>query len=147
MDTVKAIFTQLGVDSTLLPQFILVFALFIIAKFLFLNHLQFVLDNREEKTVELEGHADEALEKVNRLSLEYKAKIDAANKEAMKTLGLKKADIQARYSEQIKKTEREINLFVDESRQAHERQVAAGRDAFMAQASSLANDLVKKIVN
>lgn len=147
MDTLKAIFTQLGVDSTLLPQFFLVFALFIIAKFLFLNHLQFVLENREEKTVKLEGHADEALEKVNRLSSDYRAKIDAANKDAMKVLGQKKTDIQSRYTEQVKKTEREINLFVDESRQAYERQTQSGRAAYMAQASELANDLVKKIVN
>jgi F0F1-type ATP synthase membrane subunit b/b' len=147
MDTLKAIFTQLGVDSSLLPQFFLVFALFIIAKFLFLNHLQFVLENREEKTVKLEGHADEALEKVNRLSAEYKGKIDGANKEAMKVLGQKKTDIQAIYTEQVKKTEREINLFVEESRQAYERQTQSGREAYMAQASELANDLVKKIVN
>ncbi len=147
MDTVKAIFAQLGVDSSLLPQFILVFLLFLIAKFLFLNHLQFVLENREEKTVKLEGHADEALEKVSRLSREYKARIDQANKDALKTLATKKAEIQNRHAEQLKKTEKEISQFVEESRQQAMAEIQASRARFLAETDSLANDLVKKIVS
>lgn len=147
MDTVKQIFTQLGVDSSLLPQFILVLLLFIVAKFLFLNHLQFVLENREEKTVKLESSADEALERVNKLAQQYKSKIDQANKEAMKTLTTKKNDIQSRLNDQFKKTEREINQFVDESRQQFEKEIQANRARFIAEADGLANELVKKIVN
>ena len=147
MDTVLQIFTQLGVDSSLLPQFLLVCVLFIVAKFLFLNHLQFVLENREDKTVKLESSADETLERVNKLSQNYKAKIDSANKDAMKVLLTKKSDIQSRFNEQFKKTEREINQFVDESRLQFEREVQANRGKFMAEADGLANDLVKKIVN
>lgn len=147
MDTVAQIFTQLGVDSSLLPQFILVVALFIIAKFLFLNHLQFVLENREDKTVKLEGAADETLERVNKLNQNYKAKVDAANKDAMKVLLTKKGEIQNRFNEQFKKTEREINQFVEESRLQFEREVQANRSKFLAEADGLANDLVKKLVN
>ena len=147
MDTVAQIFTQLGVDSSLLPQFILVVALFIIAKFLFLNHLQFVLENREDKTVKLEGAADETLERVNKLNQNYKAKVDAANKDAMKVLLTKKGEIQSRFNEQFKKTEREINQFVEESRLQFEREVQANRSKFLAEADGLANDLVKKLVN
>ena len=147
MDTVKQIFTQLGVDSSLLPQFILVLVLFIVAKFLFLNHLQFVLENREEKTVKLESSADETLERVNKLSQGYKSKIDQANKEAMKVLLAKKGEIQTRLNDQFKKTEREINQFVDESRHQFEREVQATRGKFLAEADGLASDLVKKIVN
>lgn len=147
MDTVAQIFTQLGVDSSLLPQFILVVALFIIAKFLFLNHLQFVLENREDKTVKLEGAADETLDKVTKLNQNYKAKVDAANKDAMKVLLAKKGEIQSSLNEQFKKTEREINQFVEESRLQFEREVQANRSKFLAEADGLANDLVKKLVN
>lgn len=147
MDTVKAIFAQLGVDSSLLPQFVLVLVLFIIAKLLFLNHLQFVLENREEKTVKLEGHADEALERVSRLSRDYKGKIDQANKDVLKTLSTKKAEITQRYHEQFKKTEREINQFVEESRQQSEKEMQANRSRFLAETDGLAGDLVKKLVN
>ena len=147
MDTVLQIFTQLGVNSTLLPQFILVCVLFIVAKFLFLNHLQFVLENREEKTVKLESSADETLERVNKLGQNYKAKIDNANKDAMKVLLTKKGDIQGRFNEQFKKTEREINQFVENSRIEFEREVQANKGKFLAEADGLASDLVKKIVN
>lgn len=147
MDTVAQIFTQLGVNSTLLPQFILVCVLFIVAKFLFLNQLQFVLENREEKTVKLESSADETLERVNKIGQNYKAKIDSANKDSMKVLLTKKTEIQNRYNEQFKKTEREINQFVEESRLQFEREVQANKSKFLAEADGLANDLVKKIVN
>lgn len=147
METIQAIFTQLGVDKSLLPQFILVVLLFLVAKFLFLNHLQFVLENREEKTVKLEGAADETLERVTKLSHEYKAKIEQANKEAMKLLGGKKTEIQNHYNEQFKAIEREINQFVDKSRGEFEKEVEANKTRFLAETDSLASDLVKKIVH
>lgn len=146
METVKAIFTQLGVDSSLLPQFIIVFVIFIIAKFLFLNHLQFVLENREEKTVKLESSADNTLEQVNKMTQEYKAKIDSANKESMKIISAKKAEIQARYGETFKKTEKEINQFVEESRQSFEREIQANRSKFAGEIDGMANELINKIV-
>ncbi len=147
METVKAIFTQLGVDSSLLPQFIIVFVIFIIAKFLFLNHLQFVLENREEKTVKLESSADNTLEQVNKMAQEYKAKIDSANKESMKIITAKKAEIQARYGETFKKTEKEINQFVEESRQSFEREIQANRSKFAGEIDGMANELINKIVH
>jgi len=147
MDTVTAIFTQLGVDSSLLPQFLFVFGMFIVAKFLFLNHLQFVLENREDKTVKLESSADLTLENVNKMALEYKAKIDGANKEAMKVVSSKKAEIQARHGETFKKTEKEINQFVENSRQDFEREIQSNKSKFLGEVDSLAGDLVKKILN
>jgi F0F1-type ATP synthase membrane subunit b/b' len=147
MDTVKAIFTQLGVDSSLLPQFIIVAVIFIVAKFLFLNHLQFVLENREDKTVKLESSADQTLENVNKMAQEYKAKIDSANKESMKIISAKKAEIQTRHGETFKKTEREINQFVENSRQEFEKEIQANRGKFLGEVDTLAGDLVKKILN
>jgi F0F1-type ATP synthase membrane subunit b/b' len=147
MDTVTAIFTQLGVDSSLLPQFLIVFGMFVIAKFLFLNHLQFVLENREEKTVKLESSADLTLENVNKMAQEYKSKIDGANKEAMKVVSSKKAEIQARHGETFKKTEKEINQFVENSRQDFEREIKSNEAKFLGEVDSLAGDLVKKILN
>jgi F0F1-type ATP synthase membrane subunit b/b' len=147
MDTVKAIFTQLGVDSSLLPQFVLIFIIFIVARFVFLNHLQFVLENREDKTIKLESSADHTLESVNKLAQEYKAKIDSANKESMKIVSAKKQGIQATYGESFKKTEKEINQFVEESRQNIERDIQNNRSKFMSDVDGLAGDLVNKILN
>ena len=64
METVQAIFTQLGINASLLPQFIVVVVMFILAEFIFLGRLQDVLETREEKTVKLENAADETFEKV-----------------------------------------------------------------------------------
>ena len=147
MDTVKAIFTQLGVDSSLLPQFLMVFGMFIVAKFLFLNHLQFVLENREDKTVKLESSADLTLENVNKMAQEYKSKIDGANKEAMKVVSSKKAEIQARHGESFKKTEKEINQFVENSRLDFENEIQTNKSKFLGEVDSLSDDLVKKILN
>jgi len=147
MDTVKAIFTQLGVDSSFLPQFLIVFGMFIVAKFLFLNHLQFVLENREDKTVKLESSADLTLENVTKMAQEYKAKIDGANKEAMKVVSSKKTEIQARHAETFKKTEKEINQFVENSRQDFEKEIQTNKAKFVGEVDSLSDDLVKKILN
>ncbi len=147
MDTVTAIFTQLGVDSSLLPQFIIVAVMFLVAKFLFLNHLQFVLENREEKTVKLESSADHTLEVVSKMSQDYKAKIDGANKEAMKIVSAKKSEIQARHGEAFKKTEKEVNQYIERSRQEFEGEIQANRGKFAGEIDGLAGDLVKKILN
>ena len=147
MDTIKAIFTQLGVDSSLLPQFVVVFVLFIIAKFLFLNHLQFVLENREEKTIKLENSADDTFEKVNQMSKDYKAKIDSANKEAIKVLSNGKNSIQNRLGEELKKTEKEITSFVEESRMNFEKELKANSSKFHSEVDGMAQELVTKILN
>ncbi len=147
MDTIKAIFTQLGVDASLVPQFILVFVLFIVAKFLFLNHLQFVLENREDKTVKLENSADDTFQKVNQMSSDYKAKVDSANKEAMKVLNTGKTAIQTKLGEELKKTEKEINSFVEDSRMNFEKELKANSAKFHSEVDGMARDLVTKILN
>jgi F0F1-type ATP synthase membrane subunit b/b' len=81
------------------------------------------------------------------LAQEYKAKIDNANKESMKILSAKKQGIQASYHETFKKTEKEINQFVEESRQNIERGIQNNRSKFMSDVDGLAGDLVNKILN
>jgi F0F1-type ATP synthase membrane subunit b/b' len=100
METVQAIFTQLGVDSSLLPQFIVVVVVFILAQFLFLGRLQEVLETREEKTVKLENSADETLEKVTRMQGEYTSKFDEANRGSLKASTEQKHKIAEIYTEQ-----------------------------------------------
>lgn len=147
MDTIKAIFTQLGVDSSLLPQFIIIFILFIVAKFLFLNHLQFVLENREEKTIKLESSADDTFEKVSKMSKDYKSKIDSANKDAIKSINNGKNAIQIKLGEELKKTEKEINSFVEESRLNFEKELKANSSKFHSEVDGMAQELVTKILN
>ena len=146
METVQAIFTQLGVYSSLLPQFIIVVIIFALAQFLFLGKLQEVLETREEKTVKLENSADDTIEKVSRMQAEYKSKIDEANREALNTLTAKKQKVSQRYTEQYKQTEREVNQFIDQSRNEFHKEVEQNKDKYLSEANSLAQSLVQKIL-
>jgi len=146
METFTAIFTQLGVDSSLVPQFVIITVVFIVAQFLFLGKLQNVLETREEKTVKLESSADETIEKVQKMQTEYKAKIEDANRTALKNSSDKKSKITQKYTDQYKQTEKEVNTFVDNSRAEFTKEVAGNKDKYLAEAESLAQSLVQKIL-
>jgi F0F1-type ATP synthase membrane subunit b/b' len=146
METVQAIFTQLGVDSSLLPQFIIVTIVFILAQLLFLGKLQEVIETREEKTVKLENSADETIERVNKMQTEYKAKLEEANRQALKNLTEKKQMVAQKYNDQYKQTEKEIGNFVDQSRGEFHKEVEANKERFLAEAQTLSQSLVQKIL-
>jgi F0F1-type ATP synthase membrane subunit b/b' len=146
METFTAIFTQLGVDSSLVPQFVIILVVFVIAQFLFLGKLQDVIETREEKTVKLESNADETIEKVQKMQVEYKAKIEEANRSALKTSTEKKQHIVQKYTDQYKQTEKEVNAYVDQSRNEFSKEVEANKDKYLSEADSLAQSLVQKII-
>lgn len=146
METFTAIFTQLGVDSSLVPQFVIILVSFVVAHFLFLGKLQEVLTTREEKTVKLDNSADETIEKVQKMQASYKAKIDEANRESLKTSLEKKQAITQKYTEQYKQTEKEVNTFVDQSRNEFNKEIAGSKDKYLAEAETLSQSLVNKIL-
>jgi F0F1-type ATP synthase membrane subunit b/b' len=146
METFTAVFTQLGVDSSLVPQFVIILVVFVIAQFLFLGKLQDVIETREEKTVKLESNADDTIEKVQRMQSEYKAQIDSANSTSLKEASEKKQKITQKYTELYKETEKEVNAYVDQSRKEFENEVAGNKDKYLAEADTLAQSLVQKII-
>jgi F0F1-type ATP synthase membrane subunit b/b' len=146
METFQAIFTQLGVDSSLLPQFFIILIVFVIAHFLFLGKLQQVLEVREEKTIKLENSADDTLEKVAHMQNEYKIKIDDANRAALKEATDKKQDLAQKYSDQYKVNEKEINQFVDQSRSDFNKELTGNKEKYLAESEALAQSLVQKIL-
>jgi F0F1-type ATP synthase membrane subunit b/b' len=146
MATVQAIFTQLGVDSSLWPQFIIVLVLFILAQTLFLGKLQSVLENREANTVGLESSADEKIENVSKMQAEYKNKIDEANRTALRSSTEKKQKITQKYTDTYKVTEKEVGQFVDQSRNEFGKELAGNKDKYLAEAEALSQSLVQKIL-
>ncbi len=140
------ILTQMGVDGSLAYQFVIIVGVFVIANFSFLGKLQDVLEVREEKTVKLENSADETLEKVSALQGEYKVKVDEANRAALKNATDKKQQITAKYTQQYKSVEREVNSFVDKSRNEFSKEIAGNKDKYLAESESLAQTLVQKIL-
>ena len=140
------IFTQLGVDESLPYQFAIILIAFILAHFLFLGKLQKILEVREEQTVKLESSADETIEKVSTMQNEYKTKIDEANRTALKKSTDQKQSITQKYTEQYKQTEKEMNTFVDDSRNGFRKEVAENKAGYLAESETLAKSLVQKII-
>ncbi len=146
METVQAIFTQLGVDSSLMPQFIIVIVIFILAQLLFLGKLQEVLEVREEKTVKMENAADDTLNKVADMQREYKAKMEEANRAALTIITDKKNESNTKHTQAFKNSEKEVNQYIDDSRVQFNKEVEASKDQYLAEAKNLANSLVQKIL-
>lgn len=146
METFIEVFTQLGVDSTLVPQFVIIVIVFIIAQFLFLGKLQEVIETREEKTVKLEGSADQTIEKVEQMQVAYKTKIEEANKISSKDSVDKKQKIAQKYADNFKENEKEVNAYVDQTRVEFSKEVEAKKSEYMAQAETLSQSLVNKII-
>lgn len=146
METVQAIFTQLGVNSSLLPQFVVVLVVFVLAQSLFLSKLQQVLESREEKTVKLENSADETFENVQKMQQEYKTKIDRAQREAFRLATEKKNKIATSFGEQYRSAERDVTNFVDQSRVDFHKEVEKNKEEYLAASKQLADSLVQKIL-
>jgi F0F1-type ATP synthase membrane subunit b/b' len=146
METFVAIFTQLGVDSSLPYQFFILVIVFVAANFIFLGKLQNVLEVREEKTIKLENTADETIEKVTSMQNEYKSKVDEANRVALKNSSDKKQKINQKYTDQYKQTEKEVNLLVDQSRNDFGKEVTANKGKYLSESEALSQSLVQKIL-
>ena len=146
METFVAIFTQLGVDSSLTYQFVIIVFAFIAGNFLFMKKLQEVLDVREEKTVKLESSADETLEKVTSMQAQFKTKVDQAHTEALKILTENKQTISTKLNDQYKQAEKDLNNKVETARTEFSNQIAANKDKYMAESDSLSQSLVQKII-
>jgi len=146
METFTAIFTQLGVDSSLVPQFFIILSIFIVTQFLFLGKLQEVIENREERTTKLENSADDILEKVKKMQTEYNSKIDEANRKALISTTESKQKITQKYTEQYKSTEKEVNTYVEQARQKFNNEIEMNKQAYLADADNLAQSLVQKIL-
>lgn len=147
MDTFLAVFTSLGVDSSLLIQIIIIAIAFFASKLLFLNQLQFILENREEKTVKLENNADENMNKVTKMMTDYKQKTDSAMKEAMKNFNDKKQAITKKMDDFFKTTEKEVNLQIESSREKIEKDISENQSKYLQEVDALSEDLIKKIIH
>mgnify|MGYP003691137009 CR=1 FL=1 len=145
MDTLLVVFEQLGANESLLHQFIIVVVMFYLTKFLFLNHLQSILDNREDKTVNLEGSADQKFEQVEKIQAEYKSKIQNITKELKTESDSKKNEIIKREEATYRKHESEVNTYVEEARKKVQTEIGEKKEKVLSEAEHLAASLVDKI--
>lgn len=145
METLQAIFQQLGVDASILPQFTITILMFFLLKFVFFKHLQSIIETRVEKTVKLESSADKEFEKINNLAADYKSKIDSANKDSLQTISKSKMEIANKYDADYKAKEKEVNDYIEVQRTKVVGEIESKRSELFSNVSELSNLLVKKI--
>ena len=145
MDMFLDIFKQLSANESLWYQFGIVIVMFFVTKFLFLNHLQEVIQKREEKTVDLDGDAEKQFEEINKIQTEYKATIQKANKEIKEKIDTEKMSIVKTHEANYRNQEKEINEFIDNSRKEVEVEIANKKNEILGQADQLSSNLVEKI--
>lgn len=145
METLQGIFLQLGVDSSILPQFIITILMFFLTKFIFFKHLQEILETRVEKTVKLENSADKEFEKINQIAAEYKSKIDTATKESLQSLSKTKTEITHKFDAEYKAKEKEVNDYIEVQRTKVVSEIESKKSELFSNVSELSNLLVKKI--
>ena len=68
-------------------------------------------------------------------------------REAIKVLNQGKTAIQLKLGEELKKTEKEINSFVEDSRMSFEKELKANATKFHSEVDGMAQQLVTKILN
>jgi F0F1-type ATP synthase membrane subunit b/b' len=145
METIQAIFSQLGANSSVVNQIVIVFVFYFICKYVFFNKLQFMIENREEKTTKLESSADETFEKANKLGEKYKSKIEAAHSKAQSFLTEKKSQTQSEMKAKLKNAEEEVNTYVENSKDKIKEDIKNKRNEILAESNQLANLLINKL--
>lgn len=145
MDMVLGIFTQLGADKTLWTQLGMVIVVLAASNFLFLNHLQNIIEKREKNTTGLEGDADRQFEEIEKLSSEFREKISAATKSEREKIESEKSALTKTFESKYRTEEKSVGDYVDQSRQESESKVAAQKEEVLAGADELAFSLVEKI--
>jgi F-type H+-transporting ATPase subunit b len=139
------IFVQLGADSSLLYQSIIVLVVLILSKILFLNHLENLLVKREEKTTGLEGNAEKQFQEIDNLKKQYEQKISNAHKEVKGYIDENKTSISRKLEADYKSKEKEVNSEVDAKREEEQKKAQAQKNEILTNADELSKLLVEKV--
>lgn len=139
------IFAQLGVNNSLLYQTVIILVVLVISKILFLNHLEKVLVQREEKTVGLEENAEKQFEEIDKLKTQYDKKMASAHKEIKSYMDQEKQGIIKNLETKYRTEEHKVNTVLDEKRKEAQKEVESQKESILAQSDELSNLLVQKI--
>jgi F0F1-type ATP synthase membrane subunit b/b' len=145
METLLAIFEQLKINSSVLPQFIIITVVYFISRFIFLGKLQNILETREENTVKAESGAEDMLTKVDEMSKKYKSQIDDANKKAKSFVLDRKSSITSDLDKKYKTLENEISSYMEKSRNEIKENYKTKKAEVLSDADGLSDLLVSKI--
>jgi len=145
MDLLLKVFMDLGANQSLFIQFAIIIIMFVISKFVFINHLQNILDTREAKTLKLDGDAEKQFAEVEKTQNEYKEKMSIANRSIKAKIDAGKTEITKKYETQYRTKEKEINLYIDSSKKEVQESIQEKKEKVLSDADQLAASLVQKI--
>jgi len=145
MDAILNIFKNLGVDYTIVHQFVIFFVFYLILSPLLFKKLQSILELRDKKTFQLEQEAEEKMEKANELVEQYKDKIGNAFAETQVTMNSGKEAVQAEEFKKIKDVEEKLESELQEKRSHFQQEISQKKQDIFATADELANQLVDKL--
>ncbi len=139
------VFRKLGIDSTIIFQFIIFLATFFILKVLFFNKLLFVIEQREGKTTKLESSANDKFAEAERLASKYSDEVRETNTKAQGIYSEKKTLTIDKERARFKSVEAEVNKELDVKRTEIEKEFQIKKEALMKNADSLADDLSNRL--
>lgn len=139
------IFVQLGTDQSILYQLVIIIVMFALSKFIFIKHMQSVIETREDKTSKLEGNTEKQFQEIERIQKAYKEKIQLANKEVKKQLDDGKDVLSKKYETEYRSEEKVVNEFINKSKKEIEAEISEKRTGVLSDAEELAKNLVNKI--
>ncbi len=139
------VFKKLGIDSTVIFQFIIFIVTFLILNALFFSKLLFVLQQREGKTTKLDGQADDKFAEAEKMSAKYKLELQDSNIKGQEIFSKNKNETIDRERARFKKTEAEVNDEVNNKRKEIEAEFLVKKESLLKNADSLANDLSAKL--
>lgn len=139
------VFKKLGIDSTIIFQFIIFLVTFFLLKVLFFNKLLFVLQQREGKTTKLESEANDKFAEAEKMAAKYNDEVHEANVKAQGLFSSKKAEVIDKERARFKEAEAKVNGMLDEKRKEIEADFAVKKDALMKNADDLAGELSNKL--
>lgn len=145
MDIIVSIFSQLGANESILYQFVVFFAVFVVAKFTFVDHLQKVLETRVDRTTKLASSAEDKLVQVTTLEKQYNKKYSEVSKKLKEEFDTKKVAIIKVEEGRYREKETEFNKHLDEKRNEILKEIEGKKGEVLSQVDKLSEDLVQRI--
>jgi F-type H+-transporting ATPase subunit b len=144
METVLNIFLQLGVDSSVFYQFAVVAVIFVLAKVLFLDKLQNVIETREEKTTGLEAEANSNFEKIEKMGEEYKSAITDAQMKLKNEMMSEKSTFTKENEKAYKAKEAEMETYTENMKKEILAEVGATEEKISSEVDGLSDMLISR---
>lgn len=146
MEMLKTILNQLNINTSVFTQFVIIFVLYIIAKYLFYGKLQEILEKRQHDTTGLDSQADKTFEKVEALKNEYENKMSGARLKAQATFHQAKEEITKKLDEKFHQRVVLSEKRIQEARIKMNQEISEQKETLMGESKNLAQNLVEKIL-